>query len=164
MHRLLILALIATARTTIAPSKHLRGIPMLNRASPILLLLMMLLGQGSVNAQTQLPDAGSQNVQSKEQEPAIVRPSQPAAAGSRVYRDPVTGEFTGPPPEAAAPIAPAKTREAVSTEPLPTMQETAIEGGGTRLHLQGRFRSYMSATKDAAGNVTVHCDDEPRTK
>lgn len=140
---------------------------MLNRASPMLLLLVVLLSQGCVNAQTQLADVGLQNVQSTEPEPTIARPSElvPAAgATSRVYRDPVTGEFTSPPPEATAPSVPVSTRESVSTEPVPTTQETAIEGGGKLLHLQGRFRSYTSATKDAAGKVTVHCDDKPPAK
>lgn len=134
---------------------------MLNRANPMLLLLMLLLSQGCVNGRMPSADVGSRNAKSTEPEPAMARPGEPVAAASRVYRDSVTGEFTGPPPAAEVPSAPVATRKVVSTELAPSMQETVIEGGGTLIHLQGRFRSHMSATKDAAGNVTVHCDDKP---
>src|SRR4030066_2049544 len=64
-------------------------------------------------------------------EPAQPREAVPAASASREYKDPVTGEFTAPPPEAEAPSAPVSVREAISTAPIPTMKETAVEGGGT---------------------------------
>lgn len=137
---------------------------MLNRDLPILFLLMILLIQGCVNIQTLPAAAGLQNTQAVEAEPVIYRSNNSSAAGSRVYRDPTTGEFTSPPPtEVKVPNASTSTREAISTEPS-TMQEKAIQGGGTLIHLQGHFRNYMSATKDATGKVTIHCDDKSEMK
>lgn len=134
---------------------------MLNRANTILFLLTILFCQGCVNLQTQLGKSGSQDAQATESEPSIAKSSNSATAVSRVYRDPVTGEFTNPPQETSVPKAPGPDRQTVTLEPVPALKETAIESGGTLIHLQGRFRSYMSATKATDGKVTVHCDDRP---
>jgi len=111
------------------------------------------------------PLLGAEQQQGRTAQPvtdaAQSREAVPAATASRVYKDPVTGEFTAPPAEAKAPRAPVSVHEAISTAPIPTMQETAVEGGGTKLDLQGRFRSYSSATRDAEGKITVHCNDKP---
>lgn len=134
---------------------------MLNRINSLLFFLTMLFSQGCANLQTQLGKSGSQDVQAIESKPAIAKSSNSASAVSRAYRDPVTGEFTNPPQEASAPKAPDSDRQTVTLEPAPALKETAIEGGGTLIHLQGRFRSYMSATKAADGKVIVHCEDSP---
>jgi len=87
------------------------------------------------------------------------RVAVPATSALRAYKDPVTGEFTAPPPEVKVPKAPAIANETISTTPLPAMQETAVEGGGMKIDLQGRFRNYMSATKDTNGKITTHCTE-----
>lgn len=140
---------------------------MLNRIG-FLLLPALFFSQGcATSAPTQPVNAGLQKSQPTATESGAAKtgePSSAAGAASRVYRDPVTGEFTAPPPEAKVPSAPVSIREAVGTEPAPAMQETAIEGGGTLIHLQGRFRSYASATKDSEGKITVHCNDKPNAE
>jgi len=135
---------------------------MLNRTGPMFLLLLYF-GQGCATNTSQLADADSGMAQSEKPESGTVSKGESApAAGSamRVYRDPVTGEFSSPPPEALPPSVLPSDREATSTAPLPEMQETAVEGGGMKLDLQGRFRNYMSVTKDAEGNATVQCNDK----
>jgi len=144
---------------------------MLNQIG-IILLLSLFFGQGcSAGAPTRplakTIDAVSHKTQPTVSESGTARTGEnvPAAgAVSRVYRDPVTGEFTAPPHESKVPSAPVSIREAVSTELAPTAHEIAIEGGGTLIHLQGRFRSYLSATKDSTGKVTVHCNDKPNAE
>ena len=136
---------------------------------PVFLLLFALFfSQGcATSVPTQPVNAGLQKSRPTALETGTARtglPAPAASAASRVYRDPVTGEFTAPPPETEAPSAPVSNREAVSIETMPTMQELAIEGGGTLIHLQGRFRSYMSATKDSEGKITVHCNDKPNAE
>lgn len=84
-------------------------------------------------------------------------------AGMRVYRDPATGEFTGPPDtpstdtEAAAPEAAARAR-ALPSAPSELIEEPGTSAaGGVTLDLEGRFRSEESATIDAAGTPRVRC-------
>lgn len=95
------------------------------------------------------------------QQAAPTAPVSPSA-GMRVYKDPVTGEFTEPPVEVTPPAAPEAMRGSVSTTRTPEMQEVKVPGpaGGTKIHLQGRFRSYSTATKDADGKVRIHCDQK----
>jgi hypothetical protein len=138
---------------------------MLDRTG-LILLSAALFCQGCVTSGAPPQPSGTSLQQAQVVAPgsntAMRGESAPAAgAASRVYRDPVTGEFTVPPPEVKVPTAPVTVREATSTAPTPTMKETAVEGGGTKLDLQGRFRSYVSATKDSEGKITVHCDDRP---
>lgn len=136
---------------------------MLNRTG-ITLLILMFFGQGcATNTPLQLADADSGKSQPEKSESGTLKPGKPGPAtdsAMRVYRDPVTGEFTSPPPEALPPGVLPSEREVISIEPAPEMQETAVEGGGMKLDLQGRFRSYMSVTKDAEGNATVQCKEK----
>lgn len=134
----------------------------------ILLLLSLIFAHGCTTAAPTKPaGADLQKTQTAAPESSTAGSGEaiPAAgAASRVYRDPVTGEFTPPPPEAKVPTAPASIREAVRTEPAPATKETAVEGGGALIHLQGRFRSFLSATKDPEGKVTVHCNAKPHAE
>lgn len=137
---------------------------MSNRIGFMLLLSLIFAPGCTTNSSTKPIGAVLQKTQptAPESGRARIGDALPATgAASRVYRDPVTGEFTVPPPEAKVPSVPQSIREAVRTEPGPATQEIAIEGGGALMHLQGRFRSHMSATKDPDGKVTVHCNDKP---
>jgi hypothetical protein len=78
-----------------------------------------------------------------------------ARAGDRmrVYVDPATGAFTGPPATAAASptVAGAQSRSAddLVEEPAP--------GGGTMVHLRGRFQSPVAdGTAPARGPEPPH--------
>ncbi len=88
---------------------------------------------------------------------AQTAPAPERAAGMRVYKDPQTGEFTTPPLPATAPAERALNR---SHEGLVATPNTAVPNGGVKLDLQGRFRSYSIATKDADGNISVRCVPE----
>lgn len=134
---------------------------MFHRAGPI--LFCMLLTQGCASNGTPQPDAGLQTAEagSPPARPAEARSGespQRARAASRVYRDPVTGEFTSPPAVAEQPSAQPPTRETSRTAPVPDPQELAVEGGGTKVQLHDGFRTYTRASKDAAGNMTIECE------
>lgn len=135
---------------------------MLTRILILLLPAMLICQACTTHAPSPLSNADQKMSKTGQPEKDTAKSGDtvPAASASRVYKDPVTGEFTAPPPEAKVPSAPVSVREAISTAPVPTMQETAVEGGGTKLDLQGRFRSYTSATKNAEGKITVHCNDK----
>lgn len=61
-----------------------------------------------------------------------------AGEGMRVYVDPATGAFTGPPPaQAGPPVSAAQSRSAED------LVEEAAPGGGTMVHLRGRFQSPL---------------------
>ncbi len=98
---------------------------------------------------------------------ATVALSVPASAGDdaaamRVYRDPVTGEFTGPPSDAgrsdALSAAAAARTGAPESAPSELVEEPgASAAGGVTMDLRGRFRSDETATVDANGSVQTHC-------
>lgn len=138
---------------------HLRGILMLNRIA-FLPLLVLLLGQGCATSTPKQPE-GTGSQKSQLGAASIGEPAPAAAVASRVYRDPATGEFTTPANEVKTLSAPVSIREATSTAPTSTMRETAVEGGGVKLDLQGRFRNFASATKDFEGKISVHCNEKP---
>lgn len=83
------------------------------------------------------------------------------AAGMRVYRDPATGEFIAPPPDAPdadRTVAPDAAARALSTAPGALVEEPGTSpAGGVTLDLQGRFQSDESATIDATGAVRTRC-------
>lgn len=137
---------------------------MLNRTGPML-ILVLLFNQGCATIAPTSPAAtGLQTLPAAAAKPGAAKVGEPAPVGHtalRVYKDTVTGEFISPSPETLAPDTSVSVREATSIAPIPVMQETAVEGGGTKLDLQGRFRNYMSAIKDAEGKVTVYCNDKP---
>jgi hypothetical protein len=72
-----------------------------------------------------------------------------ATAGGPTLRveDPVTGQI--------APL-PSGMEESVSTSEE-GLVETPDAGGGTKIDLQGRFRSYLKVTRDEAGQVSASC-------
>jgi hypothetical protein len=72
-----------------------------------------------------------------------------ATAGGPTLRveDPVTGQI--------APLL-SGTEASVSTSDE-GLVETQDAGGGTKIDLQGRFRSYLKVTRDEAGQVSASC-------
>lgn len=140
---------------------------MLNRAMHLLLLFTILLSQGCVNVQTHPGnrlDAHGPHAKTPELDIAAQSSNSAVKSASRVYRDPITGKFTGPPPKEGELQTPTSDRQSVILEPSHEFKETAIEGGGSHIHLQGRFRSYTSVTKDSEGKTTIHCKDELHKK
>jgi hypothetical protein len=80
--------------------------------------------------------------------------SSTASSGVRAYRDPVSGAFV--PRPAGAPAAPPRAALNGATLPRAPLQETAAPGGGRMVHLQGGFRSHVTATL-APGGLAVRC-------
>jgi predicted RecA/RadA family phage recombinase len=81
-----------------------------------------------------------------------------AAQGFKVYKDPVTGEFTAPPSEQATPslkVPAAPTAEGLVEQPSP------VPGGGVSLDLEGRFESVVTATKAPDGTLSTQCELKP---
>jgi hypothetical protein len=93
-----------------------------------------------------------------ERAPAGGAPGGKAApgAGMRVYRDPVTGAFTEPPPGAVAPppLAPAA--------PIAPLAPVAAPGGGTMVRLGGAFKSDVTAKAGSAGPAITCTTTGPR--
>ncbi len=81
----------------------------------------------------------------------------PTGKGMRIYKDPVTGEFKEPPPEAAQRFQVPSQKAVESREPL-VVKPSAVSGGGVEVDVRGRFLSYSKATKDADGKISIHCD------
>lgn len=81
-----------------------------------------------------------------------------SAAGMRVYRDPVTGEFVSSPPVGTA--EPGVSKELA--DPLSTSSEGLVirpaPGGGVMVDLQGRFQNTATVTTDADGHRVISCD------
>jgi hypothetical protein len=71
-----------------------------------------------------------------------------------VYVDPVTGQFTAPPPVAAGqqPLPPQ-----MQAPPAPLV-EVPAPAGGALLRLNGQFVTDIVATKTENG-IRVHCED-----
>lgn len=105
------------------------------------------------------PALDTSQAASAEPPSAHTSPAPDRAAGMRVYKDPRTGEITGTPPPASPP-PPVEQSFHRSHEGLVAVPNTAVPGGGVKVDLQGRFRSHFIATKDAEGNVSVHCVPE----
>ena len=73
-----------------------------------------------------------------------------------VYKDPTTGKIGVPPAVMLAPQLPPTMEYAVSrsSKGLMEVQDT---GGGIMVDLQGRFRSFVTATKGANGKILISC-------
>ena len=94
---------------------------------------------------------------SSSSDPRVAPESAHPTAGSRIYKDPVTGELGVPPSESrflspprAQPLAPGSVGLIETLAPGPT--------GGIQVHLHGRFRSALHAAKDAEGHIAIHCE------
>ena len=75
-------------------------------------------------------------------------------AGMRIYRDPLTGRPTVPPPGArAVPPSPSFSTSAQGLLETPGPSPA----GGVMLDLRGRFRNAMTLTRDADGKETTRC-------
>lgn len=85
--------------------------------------------------------------------PAAAQPAAPAAAkGQIVYLD-ENGNRVTPPPGVAKAAAPSLNR---SSQGLVQVQ-SSVPGGGVIVDLQGRFRSYVIATKNPDGTISMTC-------
>ena len=88
-------------------------------------------------------------------------PPPVGSSGMKVYRDPETGEFLDSPPEEIPAEIQRADEETISTSHEGLEQrEVDKPGGGVMMDLKGRFRHYQTATKDADGNITIHCTPE----
>jgi hypothetical protein len=75
------------------------------------------------------------------------------APGMRVYRDPTTGEITGPPSSTGRAVAP----EIPEAQPPPLVLEPN-PAGGLKARLGEAYNHSMRATTDASGKTTVGCE------
>lgn len=108
-------------------------------------------------AMVSLPGCSSETGGDQLHSNATVQPLQksPINQASKAYKDPITGEFTAPPPGHGTPSVNANARVG-SAAPL---VETAspVAGGGVLVDLQGRFMQEVKVTKDADGNLHTDC-------
>ena len=72
-------------------------------------------------------------------------------AAMRVYRDPVTGEFTTPPPSVQRGAGPA------APQPPPIVLEPN-PNGGVKAYLGEAYEHTMRVSKDASGKLTFDCE------
>ena len=76
--------------------------------------------------------------------------------GLRVYVDPVSGEFSAPPPWAARPDEAFAPQAAYSTSHEGLVETPSpVPGGGVMVDLQGRFRNPMTLMLDADGRTKM---------
>jgi len=79
------------------------------------------------------------------------------ASAMRVYRDPTTGQLTGPPPAVRRSAEPDATTDSTSpASPPPLVVEPNPRGGG-KARLTDAYEHSTRATKDAAGKTTLDC-------
>ena len=148
-------------RQIVFPEKELK-------MKPLVLLLILLAfcthcTEGSPDSRT----AGMKQTSAKESPPSpntTVAPEQnnknlPAGVESealRVYLDPVTGEFTGPPEQEVA-AARNLALPAASSTSQPGLEEkpSPVPGGGTMVDLKGQFRTPLTATIDSNGKTKI---------
>ena len=82
--------------------------------------------------------------------------------GMRVYIDPKTGEFTKPPPGVAPTEVSPSLKDALSTSSEGLVETPSpAPGGGVMIDLQGRFRSPLTATRDAEGKLKIQHQPRP---
>jgi hypothetical protein len=84
-------------------------------------------------------------------------PSVAEAGGFMAYKDPVTGQLTGPDPELAALLT------AAARAPAPLVRQARpapqpAQGGGVSLMLDDRQVRYAIAHKAADGSITQSCE------
>lgn len=98
--------------------------------------------------------------------PHVTVETQQAAAspleqgGFMAYKDPVTGQLTGPDPDLAALLT------AAARAPAPLIRQArpapkAVQGGGVSLMLDDRQVRYAIAHKAADGSITHSCEPAP---
>jgi hypothetical protein len=97
-------------------------------------------------------------------EPEAVEADAPAdaaaEAGVRVYVDPATGRRTSVPAAATrGQLEAAIARDRAFSQSTEGLVEEPAPGGGTLMHLQGRFQSTFTATRDADGKLVFGCSD-----
>ena len=130
---------------------------------PIIVALLVVSALGLSGDQARppraVPTANSASNSPNEREGSSI-----AARGRRVVIDPVTGKLVPTRLPGAAIAAPELNN------PLSTSGEGLREvpgrtrGGGVKLHLQGRFRSTITATTSSEGHVTTRCRTESDTR
>lgn len=79
----------------------------------------------------------------------------------KAFVDPATGRIVGKPPPGVAAVLPPEAQNALSTSGEGLREEPGqTRSGGVKVHLQGRFRSAVTATIGADGRLTTHCRDQ----
>ncbi|MTV36082.1 choice-of-anchor J domain-containing protein [Duganella radicis] len=87
-------------------------------------------------------------------------PSRPEQGGFMAYKDPVTGQLTGPDPEQAALLT------AAARAPAPLVRQARpatrpVQGGGVSLMLDDRQVRYAMARKAPDGSISESCEPAP---
>jgi len=83
-----------------------------------------------------------------------------AAPGFRVYRDPQSGRI-GPPPPGAPPLELSDAERRMLSRSDQGLRPRTLPGGGTVIHLHGRFKSMAVATVGTDGRAAVSCGATP---
>jgi len=92
--------------------------------------------------------------------PASTAPAPVAAQGLQIYRDPQTGRI-GPPPPGARPLELSEAERRMLSRSDRGLQPHTLPGGGTAIHLHGRYRNMAVATVGTGGQAAVTCAVTP---
>ncbi len=85
------------------------------------------------------------------------------SAAQRVYIDPKTGEFTGPPAKESRLTEALGPESSFSTSDQ-GLTEVPIPGGGFMVDLQGRFRNPLIAKETTEGEYTIEHASTPTSQ
>lgn len=93
--------------------------------------------------------------------PAISGSAPQKDPGMKIFVDPKTGKISRPSPQPALPEASQRSLQ-VTKEPSPELFEVPSprSGGGVMIDLKGQFRSPLTATRDAAGKLSIKHQSE----
>jgi len=83
-----------------------------------------------------------------------------AAQGLQIYRDPQTGRIGAPPP-GTKPLELSDAERRMLSRSDRGLQPHTLPGGGTAIHLQGRYRNMAVATVGPGGQAAVGCAVTP---
>jgi len=86
---------------------------------------------------------------------AVTPPTVYPGAAQRIYRDPVTGEFTTPPPGFVEEIPPQFQQTPGANTSDQGLEVVTHPDGSQSVDLQGRFQSTVFATIDPDGRIDV---------
>jgi hypothetical protein len=92
--------------------------------------------------------------------PASTVPAPVAAQGLQIYRDPQTGRI-GPPPPGAKPLELSDPERRMLNRSDQGLRPHTLPGGGTAIHLQGRYKNMAVVTVGTGGQAAVSCAVTP---
>jgi hypothetical protein len=93
-------------------------------------------------------------------EPAAAEQPEVAEAAVRIYVDPETGQRSSRPVAAdRGKLNAAIARERAFSQSSEGLVEEPLPGGGSIMHLQGRFQSTYAVQRDADGKLVFACSD-----